>query len=204
METKGNKYIAVAYKLYTVNGEKKEAVEETDIEHPFQFISGFGIAHPEFEKNVINLEKSTAFEFGIPMEQAFGLRSDEHILDLERSVFSINGHFDHEHIYPGAIVPMQNEDGNRFQAKVLEVGADSVKMDFNHPYAGYDLFFKGVVIESREATNDEIQGMINRMSGGGCCCGGHCDGDCGGNHNHDGGCGHHHGDGGECGCGHCH
>ena len=55
METKGNKYIAVAYKLYTVNGEKKEAVEETDIEHPFQFISGFGIAHPEFEKNVVNL-----------------------------------------------------------------------------------------------------------------------------------------------------
>lgn len=204
METKGNKYIAVAYKLYTVNGEKKEAVEETDIEHPFQFISGFGIAHPEFEKNVVNLEKGATFEFEVPVEKAFGVRSDEHILDLERSVFSINGHFDHEHIYPGAIVPMQNEDGNRFQAKVLEVGADSVKMDFNHPYAGYDLFFKGVVIESREATNDEIQGMINRMSGGGCCCVGHCDGDCGGNHNHDGGCGHHHGDGGECGCGHCH
>lgn len=55
METKGNKYIAVAYKLYTVNGEKKELLEETDIEHPFQFISGFGIAHPEFEKNVMNI-----------------------------------------------------------------------------------------------------------------------------------------------------
>lgn len=204
METKVNKYIAVAYKLYAVNGDKKELLEETGIDHPFQFISGFGIAHPEFENNVINLEKGDTFEFELQKEDAFGDHEDERVLDIERSVFSINGHFDHEHIYPGAIVPMQNEDGNQFQAKVLEVNADSVKIDLNHPYAGYNLYFKGVIVNSREATNDEIQGMINRMSGGGCCSCGHCDGDCGDHHNHDGGCGHHHGDGDGCGCGHCH
>lgn len=204
METKGNKYIAVAYKMYTVDGDKKELLEETGIDHPFQFISGFGIAHPEFENNVINLEKGSSFEFELTKEQAFGEREDKYILDFEREVFSINGHFDHEHIYPGAVVPMQNEDGNRFMAKVLEVGTGTVKVDLNHPFAGYNLCFKGVIVESREATNDEIQGMINRMSGGGCSCGGHCSGDCDCNHDHEGGCGHHHENGHECGCGHCH
>lgn len=204
METTGNKYIAVAYKLYTDNGGKQELVEETTIDQPFQFISGFGIAHPEFENNITKLAKGETFDFCLTKDKAFGDYSEEYILELDKEVFSINGHFDHENIFPGAVVPMQNADGNHFQGKVLEVKADKVKIDLNPPLAGCDLQFKGVVIESREATKDEIQGMINRMSGEGCCCGGHCDGGCDGHHSHEGGCGHHHGGDEGCGCGHCH
>ena len=40
METVENKYITVAYKLYTVEDGEKELFEETNAEHPFQFISG--------------------------------------------------------------------------------------------------------------------------------------------------------------------
>jgi len=204
MDTKGNKYIAVTYQLYNAGSDKIELLEETGTSHPFQFISGFGIAHPEFEKNVINLEKGSSFEFTVPKEMAFGEHEDKYVLDIERSAFSVNGHFDHDNIYPGAVVPMQNEEGDNFRGKVLSVGEDSVKIDLNHPYAGLDLHFKGVVVESRQATEEEITGMINRLSGEDCCCGGHCDGDCGGHHHHDGKCGHHHGDDGGCGCGHCH
>ena len=42
METVENKYITVAYKLYTVEDGEKELFEETNAEHPFQFISGLG------------------------------------------------------------------------------------------------------------------------------------------------------------------
>ena len=99
----------------------------------------------------------------------------------------------------------KNEDGNFFIAKVLEIGADKVKVDLNHPLAGNKLNFKGYVIENREATNDEIQTLLNHMNGGGCS--GHCggcenEGGCKG----EGGCGHHdekHSKEGGC-CGHCH
>ena len=126
----------------------------------------------------------------------------EHVLDLDKSIFCINGHFDHDNIFKDAIVPLQNEDGNRFYGKVLEVGDDKVKIDLNHPLAGKTLNFKGHIVEAREASNEEIQGLINRMSGEGCCCGGHGeDGCCGHHHDHEGGCcghGHEHKDGGCC------
>ena len=39
METVENKYITVAYKLYTMEDGEKELFEEAKAEHPFQFIS---------------------------------------------------------------------------------------------------------------------------------------------------------------------
>lgn len=195
MENTPNKYIAVAYELYTVNDGKSELVEKAPAEEPFQFLSGFGTTIEAFENNIVNLEEGAEFDFTLTKDEAYGDYYDERVLDLEKSIFTINGHFDNDNIYIGAIVPLQNADGNRFPGKVLEITEDYVKMDLNAPLAGKDLNFKGSVVASREATNDEIQAMINRMSGEGCGCG--CD-DC------EGGCGdHHHDEDCGCGCG-CH
>lgn len=218
MDKPQNKYIAVAYKLYTTDKGDNELVEEATADHPFQFISGFGVTLEAFEKQVKELEKGAEFDFLLSKDEAYGDYEDARVLDLNRDMFCINGHFDHEHIYKDAMVPLQNEDGNRFFGRVLEITDDNVKMDLNHPLAGQTLHFTGSVIENREASIDEIQAMINRLSGEGCgcgCdCGGGCEDGCGGgcgdhehHHGHDGGCcnhEHHHGhDGGCCG-GHCH
>ncbi|MBO5185513.1 MAG: FKBP-type peptidyl-prolyl cis-trans isomerase [Prevotella sp.] len=204
MEKQINKYIAVDYKLYTVNNGESKLEEETNEGQPFQFISGFGITLEAFEKNIVELAKGDTFDFTLTKEEAYGDYEQERVLDLEREMFCINGHFDHEHIYKDAIVPLQNEDGNRFYGRVLSVDDSKVKMDLNHPLAGKSLNFKGTVVESREATNEEIQGMINRLSGEGCGCGcGDCGGGCGGHQDGDCDCGSHHHDG-DCGCGHCH
>lgn len=197
MEANKNKYIAVAYKLSTVENGNKKLVEEAPEDAPFQFISGFGIALDAFEKAVEGLEEGTEFDFTLDKDNAYGDYLAEHVLDLDRNIFVINGHFDHEHIYKDAIIPLQNEDGNRFNGKVLEIGEDTVKVDLNHPLAGKDLHFQGKIVANREATNDEIQGMINRMNGEGCGCGCHHGGEDG-----CGGCGgHHHDHGHGCGCG---
>lgn len=199
---KKNKYLAVAYKLYTVDEENTELVEEASESKPFQFITGFGVAMPAFEEAVADLEKGESFELTLPCEKAYGEYDEDRVLDLDKSIFSINGHFDHENIYKDAIVPLQNEDGNHFTGHVLDITDDKVVMDLNHPLAGFDLRFTGSIVESREATNDEIQGMVNRLSGEGCGCG--CHG-CGHDHEqeHGHGCGHHGGCGHHDGCG-CH
>ena len=197
MENKHNMFVAVSYTLYTVDGEKKDKIEEAPASKPFEFITGFGVTLDEFEKQIAQLDKGADFEFQLSKEQAYGDFEQERVLDLDRSIFQINGHFDHENIFEGAVVPLQNEDGNRFYGRVLEIGADKVKMDLNHPLAGKTLCFSGKVIDKREATNQEIQNLVNFLSGEHSCgCGCGCD-DCGGD------CDDHHHDGG-CGCGHCH
>ena len=194
---KKNQYMEVAYQLFVDGENGQEMTEEATKERPFQFITGFGVALDAFEQQVAGLQKGDSFDFTITHDQAYGDYRDDLVLDLEREVFSINGHFDHEHIYEDAIVPLQNEEGNRFYGRIVEVGEEKVKVDLNHPLAGETLHFEGKVLENREATNEEIQGMINRMSGGCSGCGGGC------HHDHcDGDCEHEHGKG--CDCGHCH
>ena len=201
MDTTPNKYITVAYELYTDFDGKKELVEKAPIEHPFQFISDMGTTLDAFEAQIKPLQKGEKFNFTLSVEEAYGEYEQERVLELNKDVFKINGHFDKEHIYPGSVVPLMNADGARFNGTITDVKEDTVTVDLNHPLAGKALNFIGEVTENRDATKDEIQGMLNMLSGeGGCGCG--CD-SCGGGCGDDCGCdGQHHEE--ICGCGHCH
>lgn len=199
METAENKYITVAYRLYTMENGEKELFEEAKAEHPFQFISGLGTTLEDFETQVSDLAKGDKFEFTIVADRAYGAYDEQHVIELPKHIFEIDGKFDNEHIKEGNIVPLMTSDGQRVNTSVVEIKPDVVVVDLNHPLAGADLIFEGEVIENRPATNEEIQELVKMMSGEGCGCG--CD-SCGsgcGNH----GCGDHEcGDG--CGCGSCH
>jgi FKBP-type peptidyl-prolyl cis-trans isomerase SlyD len=178
MDKPANKFIAVTYQLYT--DDSKEMVEEATVERPFQFITGMSLTLDAFEAELLKLEKDAEFDFQLNKEQAYGDYELAHVIDLDKQMFHVNGHFDSEHIYKDAVVPLQNEDGNRFYGKVLEITDDNVKMDLNHPLAGKTLHFTGKVLETREATQEEIQSLINQLSGGHQCGGdcGNCGGDC--------------------------
>ncbi len=169
-----HKYIAVSYRLFVDGDNGKELVEEATEEQPFYFITGFGYALDAFEKNLINTPEGEGFEFSLEKEEAYGDYMPEHVVELDREIFTINGKFDHERIYMDAVVPLQNEDGNRFYGKVVEIGEEKVKIDLNHPLAGETLYFAGKVLENRDASDEEVKALISRMSGG---CGG-CNGGC--------------------------
>lgn len=189
-----NKYYAVSYKLFSIKDGERVMQEETDANDPFVFISGFGTTIPSFEKQIENLAKGDSFDFTIPQTEAYGEYVAERVIELDKQIFHINGKFDESQIYVGAIIPLQNEDGNRFMGNVLEITDSKVKVDLNHPLAGCDLQFQGTITECRDATDEEIVKMINRLSGGGCSdCGGggcHSNGECsGGCNSGEGGCG---------------
>lgn len=207
MDKASNRYIAVAYKLYTTEDGETELIEEAPKDKPFHFYTGMGLALDGFEKNVGELNTGDTFDFTLPAAEAYGEYVEERVVNLDRSIFTINGHFDHDNIYVDAIVPLQNADGNRFEGHVLEITDDHVRMDLNHQLAGLDLHFTGSIVEAREASAEEIQAVINRMHSH-CGCGGGCGGDCGDGCGEDCGdsCdgGHEHGHGHHGGCSHCH
>ena len=189
MTEKDNKMMAVTYRMESIDGDEREMLEEASESQPFQFITGMGITIPDFEDAVKDLAAGDAFDFTIPCARAYGDYEDERVLDLDKCLFEVDGRFDSEHIHPDAIIPLQNEEGQRFQAQVVEVGTDKLKVDLNHPLAGYDLHFTGKVLLSRAATLEEMEHMAKILSGEGCSsCGGCQGGDCGSN-GCDSGCG---------------
>ena len=181
METVENKYITLAYKLYTIENGEKEFTEEAPAEHPFQFISGLGLTLESFENQVKDLNKGDKFDFTIKAEEAYGEYDEEHVIDLPKNIFEIEGKFDSERVVEGAVIPLMTSEGQRINGSVVEVKDDVVVMDMNHPLAGCDLNFVGEITENRPATNDELSEMARMMSGSGCSggCGGGCNcGDC--------------------------
>lgn len=180
------------YELY-VEGENgtPELMEKTTPERPLNFIYGLGMMLPKFEEYLANLEEGDDFDFTINHTEAYGEYEDEAVIDLERSVFEINGKLDEEMIFAGNVVPLMDNEGNRVQAQIVSVDDKHVRVDLNHPLAGEDLHFKGKILKVREATQDEINDLLNGHS---CGCGGNCS--CGDDGCNDDDCGC----GDNCGC----
>ena len=151
METVENKYITLAYKLYTIENGEKEFTEEAPAEHPFQFISGLGLTLESFENQVKDLNKGDKFDFTIKAEEAYGEYDEEHVIDLPKNIFEIEGKFDSERVVEGAVIPLMTSEGQRINGSVVEVKDDVVVMDMNHPLAGCDLNFVGEITENRPA-----------------------------------------------------
>ena len=191
MEKTENKYITVAYKLDAIEDGEKDFTEEATAEHPFQFVSGLGMTLDAFEQQIGNLQEGDSFDFTIPASNAYGEYDEDHVIDLPKNIFLIDGKFDNEVVKAGAILPLMTGEGHRVNGSVVEVKDNVVVMDMNHPLAGCDLNFVGKVVTCRPATNEEVAEAARMMSGG---CGG-CGG-CGSDHECD--C-----DGGNCG-GCCH
>ena len=188
MDNKKSKYISVSYQLYSIDAQGEKHLEEaTEMGRPFKFISGFGFTHDRFEQQMIDLEPGSDFNFTLQPAEAFGDYYKEGVHKMPREDFFVDGKFDEKRIYPGAIITLLGEDDKRLMARVIKIEPDGVTLDANHPLAGMSLQFVGKVLENRDATNEEIQALLNRMSHscGGC---GGCDGDCDG-------------DGDGCGCG---
>lgn len=181
MDKAENRYITVAYKMYMVEDGEKEFGEEATAEHPFQFISGLGLTLEAFENAVRDLQEGEAFDFTIPCAEAYGEYDEEHVIELPKNIFLIDGKFDSERVVPDAIIPLMTAEGQRINGTVVEVKDDVVVMDMNHPLAGCDLNFTGHIVTSRPATNEEVAEVAKMLAGG---CGGGC-GSCGG------GCGEH-------------
>lgn len=205
-----NKFIKATYKLYDVTDGNAELIEETKAGVPFTFISGMGVAIDEFEKQLAEMQAGENYDITLTPEQAYGEHIEARVFDLDKQIFSPNGKFDHENIYEGAIVPLQNPQGERFLANVVKIGQNNVTVDLNHPLAGKTLNFKGEVLEIHDATAEEMAALVKAMNGDGGCgggcenCGGGCHGEneghCGGHKHEEGHCGGH--GKGHCGCGH--
>lgn len=156
MNIEKEKVIAISYEL-RINSKEGEIIEQVETDNPLQFVFGVGYMLPMFEQHISGLKVGDSFDFSLNPEDAYGIVDDSAIVDLSKEIFMVDGSLRDDLLVVGNTIPMRDNQGNRLDGIVLEVGDENVKLDFNHPLAGDTLFFSGSVVEIREASEEELE-----------------------------------------------
>lgn len=183
-------FVEYAYKLY--NDADDKLLFETPAKEPDMMICGVSQEIvPGLMAAMEGLKAGDRFGVTLPPAAAFGDYNPEDVIRLDAKIFMRDGEMAEE-VKPGAMIPMMTAEGYRIMGKVLEVGKEKVKMDFNHPFAGLTVRYDGEVVSVREATEDELHPAHG-------CCGGGC-----GSNGCGDGCNSDKKEGNSCGCNGCH
>ncbi len=147
-----NHVVALHYNLNAVeaNGEQT-FIEKTDADNPFTFLYGVGMMLPKFEAELNGMAAGDKKSFTVSPSEGYGERQENATTQLPVEMFEQSG------MPPvGAMLPLQDSNGNHLSAVVLEVTPEAVLVDLNHPMAGKTLAFDVEVVATRPATEEEL------------------------------------------------
>jgi len=118
-------------------------VFETSVgSEPLEFTLGQDQMPPGFEQAVIGMQVGESKTVTIPVDQAYGPRRDDMILEISRDELP-------DDLEPavGMQLQMNQGDGGIIIVTITEVSEKTIKIDANHPLAGQDLTFDIELIE---------------------------------------------------------
>ena len=148
--------VTLSYELRE-GGPEGEILEIMNVHYPFKFFCGGDQLLPAFEEQLRGLGEGDAFEFTLPPNLAYGDLDLDQVLEIPRDVFEEEDKGGLENLLiEGNFIMLTDEEGEQFNGKILSWDNDLVKVDFNHAMAGKTLHFKGVVLNIRKATVDEL------------------------------------------------
>jgi FKBP-type peptidyl-prolyl cis-trans isomerase SlyD len=158
MQVDVNKVVSVTYHLEISEGPtaSRTFIEKAEANNPLTFLFGAGSMIPGFERELEGMKQGDLFDFSVAPEDAYGVPSDDDVVDLPYSIFEEEVKQHPDLLTIGNLIPMNDGQGHTFQGKVRSVNMDTVTMDFNHPLSGKTLHFKGKVEMLRDAEPEEI------------------------------------------------
>jgi len=169
--------VSLIYELRESDSQGR-IIEALDENKPLKFIFGNGKLLPEFESNISTLNNGDPFSFNLSAEMAYGTRTEDMIINVPVSVFQTDGKLNEDICQIGNDVPMMDSQGNPLNGTIIEISESFVRMDFNHPMAGMDLFFSGKIIDVSDASMEEIAGINHSCSSCGSASDSGCSGSC--------------------------
>ena len=117
----------------------------------FEYIHGHGNLIPGLEAALEGHAEGDEVEVTVEPEEAYGLHDAEAVVDVPRERIEAQAE-----LAPGNMVEAHGPEG-RIEMLILEVGDETVKVDLNHPLAGFRLHFAARVGTIRDAHPDEIK-----------------------------------------------
>ncbi|SBS27398.1 FKBP-type peptidyl-prolyl cis-trans isomerase SlyD [Marinomonas spartinae] len=127
-----------------------ELIETSAGKDPISYLHGHSNVIPGLEKAMEGKEAGAEFEVTVPMAEAYGERHEDR--QQQVPVKHLQGA---KRWKPGMVAMVQTDQGAR-QVTIIKAGLKHATVDLNHPLSGKDLTFNVEIVDTREATDDEI------------------------------------------------
>ncbi len=147
MQVKKNTVVTIDY---TLKDDEGNILDTSKGRKPLKYLHGNGNLIPGLEKAIEGKEKGVSFHVVVKPEEGYGVFNKELVQELSKDLFE-----DSENLQVGMQFQAQTEEGS-FILTIVEVKANSVVVDGNHPLAGKNLNFDIDILDVREATQEEI------------------------------------------------
>jgi peptidylprolyl isomerase len=109
---------------------------------PLEFTVGSGQVIQGFDRALIDMEPGQKKTVNIPVEEAYGPRSEELVAEIGRDRLPANLELE-----IGQQLQLSLADGEEAVVLVVDLSETSVTLDANHPMAGFDLTFELELVE---------------------------------------------------------
>jgi FKBP-type peptidyl-prolyl cis-trans isomerase SlyD len=143
--------VTLSYAAYDEDGERVHEGEQR-----LEFVFGYGQLLPPLENALNGLRPTQSRTVTLSPEQAFGRRDVTRIVEVERGEFP-------DEVSPGDHFEAETAEGGVVVLKVLDVDAERVVVDMNHPLAEQKVRFELRVDAVRPASEAEIEAATSRL-----------------------------------------
>ncbi|QSP96273.1 peptidylprolyl isomerase [Marinobacter salinisoli] len=135
---------------YILKNKLGELVDTSEGGEPLHFLYGSPSIIEGIQQAVKDRSVGDCLEVTVPPAMAYGDHNPELIRKVPRSLFE-----GIEKLEVG--MKFQTNTGDEAQiVKVVAIDGNLVKVDANHPLAGYTLYFDLEIVGRREATEEEV------------------------------------------------
>ena len=134
---------------YTVALEDKTVFDSNVGKEPLVYIHGSKKRVPFFSKHLTGLKANETKKFEMPPEDVYGKDDPERIIEIPKDSIP------EDRRKVGEKLEGRDPKGRPLYAEVLEVKAETIRIDTNHPLAGEKLFFDVKILQVENAPDKE-------------------------------------------------
>jgi FKBP-type peptidyl-prolyl cis-trans isomerase SlyD len=136
---------------YTLMDDDGNVLDRSDSGEALTYLHGAHNIIPGLETALEGRTMGDSFSVTVSPEHAYGLRDNSKVQNVPREMFQ-----DTAQIRQGDRYQATGQSGEQLIITVVEVNAEHVTVDGNHPLAGRTLHFDVDVKEVRDATAEEV------------------------------------------------
>ncbi len=130
---------------YTLTLEDNTVVDSNVEAEPLTFIQGSHNIIPGLESALDGMKVGDSKQVTVTPENAYGPVNEDAVSEIEKA------HIPEDSLKVGAVLQGQSPDGRVIIARVVEIGEETVMLDYNHPLAGKTLNFDVKILSVENA-----------------------------------------------------